>query len=92
MPRKRRRQGLSALASAPVGRKRNDLLPRLVVEMLPPGDLANLPRKLRRRDEAHVREVAASISALGFCVPILIGSGNSIVNGAVSVEAAKQLS
>ena len=31
-------------------------------------------RKLRKLDPAHVREVAASITALGFCEPVLIGA------------------
>ena len=43
------------------------------------------------RDAAHVREVAASISALGFCDPILIGKDNVVLDGEVRVEAAKLL-
>ena len=47
--------------------------------------------KLRKLDPAHVREVAASIGALGFCVPILVGRDNEIIHGEVSYEAGKQL-
>ena len=36
-------------------------------------------------------EVASAISALGFCVPLLVGSDNEIIHGEVSYEAAKQL-
>ena len=54
-------------------------------------DLRPSPRKVRKLDPAHVREVAASIDALGFCVPLLVGRDNEIIHGEVSCEAAKQL-
>jgi DNA modification methylase len=38
-----------------------------------------------------VREVASSISLLGFCDPLLIGPGNELVDGEVRYEAARQL-
>jgi len=38
-----------------------------------------------------VREVAATISTLGFCVPILIGKDNVVIDGEVRIEAAKLL-
>ena len=88
---KRRRERLSSLASAPPLRRRNDLLPRLVVEEVSPADLVSPARNVRRQEAAHIREVAASIAELGFCDPVLIGSGNTILNGAIRVEAAKQL-
>ena len=88
---KRRRERLSSLASAPPLRRRNDLLPRLVVEEVSPADLVSQSRNVRRQEAAHIREVAASIAELGFCDPILIGSGNTILDGAIRVEAAKQL-
>ncbi len=88
---KRRRERLSALASAPPLRRRNDLLPTLAVEEISPADLVGPTRKVRRQEAAHVREVAAAIAELGFCDPVLIGSGNAILDGAIRVEAAKQL-
>lgn len=88
---KRRRERLSSLASAPPLRRRNDLLPRLAVEEFSPADLVSPARNVRRQEVAHIREVAASIANLGFCDPVLIGSGNTILNGAIRVEAAKQL-
>ena len=88
---KRRRERLSSLACAPPQRRRNDLLPPLAVEEISPADLAGPTRKVRRQEAAHIREVAASIAELGFCDPVLIGSGNAILDGAIRVEAAKQL-
>ena len=38
-----------------------------------------------------MREVAATISALGFCDPILIGKDNVVIDGEVRLEAAKLL-
>ena len=88
---KRRRECLSSLASAPPLRRRNDLLPPLRVEELSLADLVGPARNVRRQEAAQIREVAASIAELGFCDPVLIGSGNTILNGMIRVEAAKQL-
>jgi hypothetical protein len=38
-------------------------------------------RKLRKSDPAHVREIANSISTLGFNVPLLVGKDNVVVDG-----------
>ena len=88
---KRRRERLSSLASALPLRRRNDLLPPLVVEEASPADLLSPVRNVRRQEAAHIREVAASIAELGFCDPVLIGGGNTVLNGMIRVEAAKQL-
>ena len=48
-------------------------------------------RKLRKSDPAHVRDIANSISTLGFNVPILIGKDNVVVDGNSRLEAAKML-
>jgi ParB-like chromosome segregation protein Spo0J len=42
-------------------------------------------REVRKLDPAHVREVANSISALGFCAPILVGKDNLVLDGATRV-------
>jgi ParB-like nuclease family protein len=88
--RRRDQQERLATASAPRPR-RNDILPRLELSYIPIDALRPSPRKLRKVDPAHVREVAASIGALGFCVPILVGRDNEIIHGEVSYEASKQL-
>jgi DNA modification methylase len=87
-----RRDQQERLASASAPRpRRNDILPPLALSYILIGDLRPLPRKIRKLDLAHIREVASSISALGFCVPLLVGRENEIINGEVSYEAAKQL-
>jgi DNA modification methylase len=87
-----RRDRQERLAKASTARpRRNDILPRLELSDIPIADLRPSPRKVRKLDPAHVREVASSISALGFCVPLLVGRDNEIINGEVSYEAAKQL-
>ena len=79
-----------ALASA-AHRRRNDMLPRLELSYVPLEELRPSGRKLRKLDPAHVREVASSISLLGFCDPLLIGRGNELIDGEARYEAAKQL-
>jgi ParB-like nuclease domain len=71
--------------------QRNDILPRLELSDIWIDDLRPLPRKVRKLDPAHVREVASSISVLGFCVPLFVGRDSEIINGEVSYKAAKQL-
>ena len=88
---KRRRKRLSSLAAAPVVQRRNDLLPRLEIEQVAVADLKPPARNVRREEAAHIREVAASITRLGFSVPIVIGADNAIINGQISVLAARQL-
>jgi ParB-like chromosome segregation protein Spo0J len=46
---------------------------------------------VRKIEAAHLREVAASISSLGFCDPVLIDERNTVLDGVVRVEAAKLL-
>ena len=89
--RKRRKtqEGMT-LPSAAQGR-RNDRLPRLELIYVRLEELRPSARKLRNLDLGHVREVASSISLLGFCDPILIGRGNEFIDGEARYEAAKQL-
>ena len=89
---RRRRDHQERLAKASAARpRRNDILPRLELSYIPIADLRPSPRKVRKLEPAHVREVASSISALGFCVPLLVGRDNEIIHGEVRCEAAKQL-
>ena len=87
-----RRDHQERLAQASAARpRRNDILPHLELSDIPIADLRLSPRKVRKLDPAHVREVASSISALGFCVPLLVGRDNEIIHGEVGCEAAKLL-
>src|ERR1019366_8956244 len=88
-----RREDLARLAAPAAAPRalRNDVLPPLEVTYVPLDELRSPARKVRARDPAHLRDVAATISALGFCVPILIGKNNVVIDGEVRLEAAKLL-
>ena len=87
-----RRHRQERLAEASTTRpRRNDILPPLELSSIRITDLRPSPRKVRKLDPAHVREVASMISALGFCVPLLVGRDNEIIHDEISYEAAKQL-
>lgn len=68
---------------------RNDILPLLELVRIPIDDLKTTQRKVRKKDPAHVCEVAATISALGFCDPVLVGKGNLVLDGEIRVDAAR---
>src|SRR6202140_985328 len=88
-----RREAAARHADAEKGTRprRNDILPLLQIEAYPVDALKSHVRKLRKSDPAHVREIANSISALGFNVPLLIGKDNVVVDGNSRLEAAKLL-
>ncbi len=90
---RRRRDHLARLAALPATARprRNDLAPALEVVDIPLEELRLPRRKVRDNDPAHVREVAGSISALGFCVPVLVGKDNLVLDGAIRVEAGRLL-
>jgi hypothetical protein len=70
---------------------RNDILPLLQLVDRSPADLRIPARNVRASSEVHIREVANSISTLGFCDPVLIDQHNGVLDGAVRVEAARLL-
>ena len=90
---RRRRDGLTRLAAPAAAPRplRNDVLPHLEVVHLALDALRSPARQVRLRDAAHVREVAAAISAVGFCDPILIGKDSVVLDGEVRLAAAKLL-
>ena len=90
---RRRRESLKRVAasSSPALAPRNDLLPPLDLVYVLLEDLRMPAREVRKLDPAHVREVANSISALGFCAPILVGKDNLVLDGAIRVQAARLL-
>jgi DNA modification methylase len=89
---RRRREDLERLGTpAPAHAPRNDPLPSLDLVYVLLDDLRMPSRKVRKLDAAHIREVASAISTLGFCAPVLIGKDNAVIDGAVRVEAARQL-
>ena len=80
-----------AAAQAAGGSGRNDLLPPLELVDIRLDDLKLSKRRLRKRDPAHVRDVANSIARLGYSKPILIGPDNEVIDGETVVEAARLL-
>src|SRR5229473_1525721 len=84
---RRETMGRLTAASSPSRLLRNDLLPLLDPAHISIDDLRMPAREVRKLDPAHVREVANSISALGFCAPILVGKGNLVLDGAARVQA-----
>ena len=88
-----RRQEMNRLGQASVKRSgmRNDPLPALHLVHMPIDDLRMPARAVRKLDPAHIDEVAGSISALGFCVPVLIGKDNYVLDGAARIQAARLL-
>lgn len=89
--RRRRMQLTAASQVASPAPRRNDLLPALMLETVRLSDLRPSPTKIRRLDPVHVREVATSISRLGFCVPLLIGADGELIDGEIRYVAAGQL-
>jgi hypothetical protein len=88
-----RRKSLARMSqtSAAARVARNDLLPTLSLVEMPFETLRASSRKLRKLDPAHIREVAATISELGFCHPLLVGRSNMVIDGEIRMEAAKLL-
>ena len=85
----RRRRANLERPSLAGGRVRNDLSPKLVLTQRSPADLKAPFRAVRACEPAQVQRVVASIRALGFCDPVLIGGDGRILDGVVRVEAAK---
>jgi len=90
---RQRRDELAALATvSPAPRLvRNDLVPKLALIECAPADLVVPERNVRKVEAAHINEVAAAISSVGFCDPVLIDERNIVLDGVVRVEAAKLL-
>jgi ParB-like nuclease family protein len=90
---RRRRKDLARMVKAEPSPRalRNDLLPQLELAHVPLEHLKLPAREVRKLHPAHVRQVADSIGALGFCAPILIGKDNLVLDGAARLEAARSL-
>ena len=80
-----------AAAQAAAGSGRNDLLPPLELVDIRLDDLKLSQRRLRKRDPAHIREVANSIARLGYSKPILIGPDNEVIDGETVIEGVRLL-
>ena len=88
---KAKRQKIGSLARLALASPRNDMLPRLQIDLMPVDRLVQPGRNVRKIEAVHVQEVANTISTLGFCDPILIGKDNVVIDGVIRVEAARQV-
>ncbi|WBX86456.1 site-specific DNA-methyltransferase [Sphingosinicella microcystinivorans] len=70
---------------------RNDLLPGIALVDRRLADLTPARRRLRKSDHAHIEARCRSISAFGFCVPVLINTDGTVVDGHIRIEAARRL-
>ena len=88
-----RRAGFRRLAAAEAagGPCRNDPLPPLGLVEIRLDDLKLAARRLRKRDPAHVREIANAIARLGYSRPILVGRDNEVIDGESVVGAVRLL-
>jgi DNA modification methylase len=71
--------------------RRNDPVPRIELTYLPPASLTVARRRLRKEDAEQVERIGRLISEFGFCVPILVRSDRSIVDGHIRLAAARKL-
>lgn len=65
--------------------------PRLTVEMRPIGALSPDPANARLHPPKHVAQLAASIEAFGFNVPVLVDGAGHVIAGHGRLLAAKSL-
>jgi DNA modification methylase len=88
-----RRDSVRRRAAVERGKRhaRNDLVPDLKIEAVPIDSLRSYSRRLRKSDAAHAEEIANSIGALGFSIPLLIGKENIVIDGEARLEAARLL-
>jgi hypothetical protein len=82
------RKALASISGAGE-KRRNDRLPQLEIVSHQLADLKSPMRALRKLDPVHIREIVASIDALGFCAPILINKDGLIIDGLARAEAAR---
>jgi DNA modification methylase len=90
---RRHRQRLVTLAAPAAAPRalRNDVLPPLAIVSFRLDQLVAPKRALRKLDPARIMEIVGSISALGFCIPIVVGKDNVIIDGVARFGAAKQM-
>jgi DNA modification methylase len=88
-----RRQGFAVASQAQPDARviRNDILPDLKLVNIALVDLKVSERKTRKHSGEQQGEIIQSITALGFCAPLLVGKDNLVIDGEARLEAARQL-
>lgn len=69
---------------------RKDTL-RLAISYQSPHNLNLRPQKVRQHTKKQIRQLAASIKAFGFIVPIIMDAENNVIAGEARLQAALQL-
>jgi DNA modification methylase len=88
---RKRRADLAGIATAGMGRARNDLMPKLELADRDPRSLVFPECNVRTVDPAQVRAVSHSISVWGFVDPVLVDGDGKVIQGVVSAMAAIEL-
>ena len=70
--------------------RRNDLLPDLRIEYLPPAELRPAQRRMRSNDPIQAARLDQSIIEFGMCSPIIISQDRLIIHGHGIWEAAQR--
>ena len=61
------------------------------IKLLPIGEIKPNPRNARTHSKKQIRQIADSISAFGFLVPVLVDETSTTLGGHGRIEAAKLL-
>jgi len=61
------------------------------IKLLPIGEIKPNPRNARTHSKKQIRQIADSISAFGFLVPVLVDETSTTIGGHGRIEAAKLL-
>ena len=67
------------------------MIDKLKVEYIPIDQLKEYERNAKEHPEAHIKQIAESITEFGFNDPIGIDSDNTIIEGHGRLSAAKKL-
>ena len=59
------------------------------IQLISPADLRPNPRNARRHSKKQIRQIADSIMAYGFTVPVLVDEKDMLLAGHGKLEAAK---
>ena len=70
--------------------RRNDLLPPLQLISIPVSSLKAASRRVRKSEPAQKARIEASTTRFGYCDPILIDQHNTIIDGHLRWEMAKE--
>jgi DNA modification methylase len=88
---RQRRSSLTRAAAQAEFSPRNDILPKLELIQVDIKDLSIPPRNVRKVEDLHVKEVAASIATFGLCAPPIIDQENRVIDGVIVIEAARRV-